>query len=139
VLAGNLTDARAIAKMVGDNKIAGFLPPMGVMVNLFPRRRRRPPGLVTKVDSIPSATRETKAARSMKKARKMVPIVELTEIDGEEYLFLTGVLNLTPVFKSARHMPTRTATSRWIMKRSSRGTGDSGLRPATARHRYRRR
>jgi hypothetical protein len=35
VLAGNHTDARAIAKMVGDNKIAGYLPPMGVMVNLF--------------------------------------------------------------------------------------------------------
>jgi propionate CoA-transferase len=90
VLAGNLTDARAIAKMVGDNKIAGFLPPMGVMVNLFRAVAGGRPGLVTKVGLDTFCDPRNEGCAVNEKARKMGPIVELTEIDGEEYLFYRG-------------------------------------------------
>jgi len=90
VRCGNLTDARAIAYMVGDNKIAGYLPPMGVMVNLFRAIAGGRPGLITKVglDTFCDPRNEGCAVNDL--AREQGSIVRLMEIDGEEYLFYNG-------------------------------------------------
>jgi propionate CoA-transferase len=87
VLVGNLTDARAIAKMVGDNKIAGYLPPMGVMVNLFRAVAGGRPGLLTKVGLGTFCDPRNEGCAVNEKARVMGSVVELMEIGGEEYLF----------------------------------------------------
>ena len=45
---GLLNDARLVSKAVGSNKIAGYLLPMGVVVNLFRATAGGRPGLITK-------------------------------------------------------------------------------------------
>jgi propionate CoA-transferase len=87
VRVGNLTDARAIAYAVGDNKIAGYLPPMGVMVNLFRAIAGGRPGLITKVGLGTFCDPRHEGSCVNEKAREKGPIVELMEVDGEEYLF----------------------------------------------------
>lgn len=90
VLVGNLTDARAIAKAVGDNKIAGYLPPMGVMVNLFRAVAGGRPGLITRVGLGTFADPRHEGCAVNEKARQKGSIVELMEIGGREYLFYKG-------------------------------------------------
>ncbi|MCL2409016.1 MAG: 3-oxoacid CoA-transferase [Oscillospiraceae bacterium] len=90
VLCGNLTDARAIAYDVGDNKIAGYLPPMGVMVNLFRAIAGGRPGLITKVGLGTFCDPRNEGCAVNEKARQQGPIVELMTIDSEEYLFYKG-------------------------------------------------
>ncbi|MCL2391830.1 MAG: 3-oxoacid CoA-transferase [Oscillospiraceae bacterium] len=87
---GNLTDARAIAYAVGDNKIAGYLPPMGVMVNLFRAVAGGRPGLITKVGLGTFCDPRNEGCAVNDKARELGSIVRLMEIDGEEYLFYNG-------------------------------------------------
>ena len=90
VFVGNLTDARAIAYAVGDNKIAGYLPPMGVMVNLFRAVAGGRPGLITKVGLGTFCDPRNEGCCVNEKARAKGPIVRLMDIDGEEYLFYKG-------------------------------------------------
>ncbi|MCL2365741.1 MAG: 3-oxoacid CoA-transferase [Oscillospiraceae bacterium] len=87
---GNLTDARAIAYAVGDNKVAGYLPPMGVMVNLFRAVAGGRPGLITKVGLGTFCDPRNEGCAVNEKARAQGAIVRLMEIDGEEYLFYNG-------------------------------------------------
>lgn len=87
VLVGNLTDARAIARMVGDNKIAGFIPPMGVMVNLFRTVAGGRPGLITKVGLGTFCDPRHEGCAVNDLARAQESVVELMTIGGEEYLF----------------------------------------------------
>ena len=87
---GNLTDVRAIAYDVGDNKIAGYLPPMGVMVNLFRAVAGGRPGLITKVGLGTFCDPRNEGCCVNDKAREQGPIVRLMEIDGEEYLYYNG-------------------------------------------------
>ena len=84
---GLLNDARLIAKAVGANKIAGYLLPMGVVVNLFRTTAGGRPGLITKVGLGTYCDPRQEGCAVNKKAREMGPIVELMTIDGEEYLF----------------------------------------------------
>ena len=90
VFVGNLTDARAIAYAVGDNKIAGYLPPMGVMVNLFRAVAGGRPGLITKVGLGTFCDPRNEGCAVNERARSKGPIVRLMDIDGEEYLFYKG-------------------------------------------------
>lgn len=87
VRVGNLTDARAIAKMVGDNKIAGYIPPMGVMVNLFRAIAGGRPGLLTRVGLKTFADPRNEGCAVNEKAKAQGTVVELMEIGGKEYLF----------------------------------------------------
>ena len=87
---GNLTDARAIAYAVGDNKMAGYLPPMGVMVNLFRAIAGGRPGLITKVGLGTFCDPRNEGCMVNDKAREQGPIVELMNIDGEECLYYKG-------------------------------------------------
>ena len=87
VIVGNLTDARAIAYMAGNNEIAAYIPPMGVMCNLFRAVAGGRPGLITKVGLGTFADPRLEGCAVNERARTEGSIVRLMEIDGEEYLF----------------------------------------------------
>ena len=87
VIVGNLTDARAIAYMAGRNEIAAYIPPMGVMCNLFRALAGGRPGLITKVGLGTFADPRVEGCAVNEMAREHGSIVSLMEIDGEEYLF----------------------------------------------------
>ncbi|MCL1834695.1 MAG: 3-oxoacid CoA-transferase [Oscillospiraceae bacterium] len=82
-----LADARAIGYKIQDNKIAGFLYPMGVLLNLTRAVAGGQPGLITKVGlgTFCDPRNEGCAVNGM--AKDLGPVVELMEIDGKEYLF----------------------------------------------------
>ena len=87
VYVGNLTDARAIAYMAGNNEIAAYIPPMGVMCNLFRAVAGGRPGVITRVGLGTFADPRIEGCAVNQKARDKGSIVSLMEIDGEEYLF----------------------------------------------------
>lgn len=87
VWAGNMTDARALAYLIGENKIAGYMPPMGVMCNLIRCAAAGRPGLLTKVGLGTFADPRHEGCAFNQKARDGEKVVRLMDIDGEEYLF----------------------------------------------------
>lgn len=84
---GNMTDARALAYLIGENKIAGYMPPMGVMCNLIRCAAGGRPGLLTKVGLGTFADPRHEGCAFNQLARDGEQVVRLMEIDGEEYLF----------------------------------------------------
>ena len=84
---GLLNDARAFSKAVGNNEIAGYLLPMGVVMNLFRTTAGGRPGLITKVGLGTYCDPRQEGCAVNEKAQKQGAIVELMEIDGEEYMF----------------------------------------------------
>ncbi|MDR0818939.1 MAG: 3-oxoacid CoA-transferase [Oscillospiraceae bacterium] len=86
-IAGNLTDARAIAYMVGENKIACYLPPLGVMLNLLRATAAGRPGVITRVGLNTFADPRLDGCAFNERAKELGPLVELTTLDGKEYLF----------------------------------------------------
>jgi propionate CoA-transferase len=87
VRVGLLNDARAISKAVGNNEIAGFVYPMGVVMNLFRATAGGRPGLITKVGLGTYCDPRHEGCAVNEKARAMEPAVQLMTIGGEEYLF----------------------------------------------------
>ncbi len=87
IWAGNMTDARALAYLIGENKIAGYMPPMGVMCNLIRCSAAGRPGLVTKVGLGTFADPRNEGCAFNQKAKDGEKVVKLMEVDGEEYLF----------------------------------------------------
>jgi propionate CoA-transferase len=87
VKVGLLNDARAFGKAVGNNEIAGYLLPMGVVVNLFRTTAGGRPGLITKVGLGTYCDPRLEGCAVNEKARENGTVVELMEIGGEEYLF----------------------------------------------------
>ena len=83
---GNLTDAHALAYMVDEDKIPCYMPPMGVMCNLIRCAAARRPGLLTKVGLHTFADPRNEGCAFNESARKLGKVVELINIDGEEYL-----------------------------------------------------
>jgi propionate CoA-transferase len=84
---GLLNDARAFSKAVGNNEVAGYLLPMGVVMNLFRTTAGGRPGLLTKVGLGTYCDPRQEGCAVNEKARQQGPVVRLMEIDGEEYLF----------------------------------------------------
>ena len=84
---GNLTDARVLAVQAAENKYPTYLPPMGVMCNLFRCAAAGRPGLITKVGLGTFADPRIEGCAVNQKARDAGSVVELMEIGGEEYLF----------------------------------------------------
>ena len=84
---GLLNDARLISKAVGANRIAGYLYPMGVVMNLFRTTAGGRPGLLTKVGLGTYCDPRQEGCAVNEKAREKGSVVELMVIDGEEYLF----------------------------------------------------
>jgi propionate CoA-transferase len=87
VKVGLLNDARAFSWAVGANKVAGYLLPMGVLISLFHTVAGGGPGFLTKVGLGTYCDPRQEGCMVNDKAREQGKIVELTEIDGEEYLF----------------------------------------------------
>ena len=87
VRVGLLNDARSISKAVGNNRIAGIIYPMGVVMNLFRTSAGGRPGLITKVGLGTFCDPRHEGCAVNDKARALPPAVELMTIDGEEYLF----------------------------------------------------
>ncbi|MDR1068947.1 MAG: 3-oxoacid CoA-transferase [Clostridiales Family XIII bacterium] len=87
VKVGLLNDARAFSWAVGDNKIAGYLLPMGVLISLFHTAAGGGPGFLTKVGLGTYCDPRQEGCMVNDKAREQGEIVERMEIDGEEYLF----------------------------------------------------
>ena len=83
---GLLNDARAFSKAVGNNEIAGYLLPMGVVMNLFRTTAGGRPALITKVGLGTYCDPRQEGCAVNEKAQEKGAIVELMEIDGEEYL-----------------------------------------------------
>ena len=81
-----LSDARAIAYMIQDNKIAGYMLPMGILVNLFRATAGGAPGILTKVGLGTFCDPRIDGCAGNEKARERGSIVELMDIGGEEYL-----------------------------------------------------
>lgn len=87
VRVGLLNDARAISKAVGNDKIAGIIYPMGVVMNLFRTTAGGRPGLITKVGLGTYCDPRHEGCAVNDKAKELEPAVELMTIGGEEYLF----------------------------------------------------
>jgi propionate CoA-transferase len=87
VIAGLLNDARAIMKMVGDNEIAGYLLPLGVLTNLFRTVAGGRPGLITPVGLGTFCDPRQEGCAANDKAVRQGTVVELVELGGKEYLF----------------------------------------------------
>jgi propionate CoA-transferase len=87
VKVGLLNDARAFSWAVGDNKIAGYLLPMGVLISLFHTIAGGGPGFLTKVGLGTFCDPRQEGCMVNDKSREKGKVVELMEIDGEEYLF----------------------------------------------------
>ena len=82
-----LADARAIAYKIQENKIAGYLYPMGVLLNLTRAIAGGAPGLITKVGLGTFCDPRYEGCAVNKVAQEKGSVVELMEIDGKEYLF----------------------------------------------------
>jgi propionate CoA-transferase len=87
IVAGLLFDAKAIMRMVSDNRIAGYLIPMGVLMNLFRAAAGGRPGLLTNVGLDTFCDPRQEGCTANEKAREKGTVVELMSIGGKEYLF----------------------------------------------------
>ena len=81
-----LADARAIGYKINENKIAGYLLPMGALLNLIRSSAGGAPGLLTKVGLGTFCDPRQEGCAVNELAQQRGPIVELMEIGGEEYL-----------------------------------------------------
>ena len=81
-----LADARAIGYKIQENKIAGYLYPMGVLLNLTRAIAGGAPGLITKVGLGTFCDPRNEGCAVNTIAQERGPVVELLEIDGKEYL-----------------------------------------------------
>ena len=82
-----LADARAIGYSIQENKIAGYLYPMGVLLNLTRAIAGGAPGLITKVGLGTFCDPRFEGCAVNRVAQERGAVVELMEIDGKEYLF----------------------------------------------------
>ena len=82
-----LADARAIGYKINDNKIAGYLMPMGALLNLIRASAGGAPGLLTKVGLGTFCDPRQEGCAVNEMARQRGTVVELMEIGGEEFMF----------------------------------------------------
>ena len=88
VIAGHIGNPVDIANMVGANKIAGYVLPLGVVIHLFRAMAGKKPGVLTTVGLGTYADPRNEGCIANERAREQGrKVVELLEIDGEEYLF----------------------------------------------------
>jgi propionate CoA-transferase len=84
---GLLNDARAFSWAVAHNRVAGYLLPMGVLISLFHTVAGGGPGFLTKVGLGTYCDPRQEGCMVNDRAREQGGVVELMNIDGEEYLF----------------------------------------------------
>jgi len=86
-----LADARAIGYKIQENKIAGYTLPMGALLNMIRASAGGAPGLLTKVGLQTYCDPRQEGCAVNEMARQRGAIVNLMEIDGEEYLLYKSV------------------------------------------------
>ena len=86
-----LADARAIGYKVNENKIAGYLMPMGALLNMIRASAGGAPGLITKVGLGTFCDPRLEGCAVNELAKQRGSVVELMEINGEEYLFYKAI------------------------------------------------
>ncbi|MDR1640177.1 MAG: 3-oxoacid CoA-transferase [Clostridiales bacterium] len=88
IATSQISKAPAIARMVSENKIAGYIVPLGVFGHLFRAMAGKKPGIVTHVGLNTYADPRVEGCKVNGMAKESGrQIVSLIEIEGEEYLF----------------------------------------------------
>ncbi|MBQ8663448.1 MAG: 3-oxoacid CoA-transferase [Eubacterium sp.] len=88
MIAAHVGVPASIGNAIGENKIAGFMLPMGVYDNLLRAKAANRPGFLTKVGLNTFCDPRIDGCKVNCLAKKCdAEIVRLMEIDGEEYLF----------------------------------------------------
>lgn len=88
IIAGHLANPPKIAQMVGQNEIAGYTLPLGVVVHLFRAIAGKKPGVITQVGMGTFADPREEGCKANEKARAQNrEVVRLHPIDGTDYLF----------------------------------------------------
>ncbi len=88
IIAGHLGNAPDIAELVGENKAAGYLLPLGVMMHLLRAAAGKKPGVVTQVGLGTHADPRNEGCKANKKAvLQNREVVKLLHIGEQEYLY----------------------------------------------------
>lgn len=88
IITAHMGNAPDIAALVGDNRIAGYTLPLGVVMHLYRAMAGKKPGVVTRVGLGTFADPRVEGCKANDRARAQGrDLVSLTEIGGEEYLF----------------------------------------------------
>ena len=88
IIAGHIGNPTDVANLVGENKIAAYILPLGVVMHLFRAMAGHKPGVLTTVGlgTCADPREEGCIANDRAKAQNR-SVVELVHIGGEEYLF----------------------------------------------------
>lgn len=88
IVAGHLANPPYVAQMVGENKIAGYTLPLGVVVHLFRAIAGKKPGVLTHVGLGTFADPRVEGCKANDRAREQGrDVVSLVELGGKESLF----------------------------------------------------
>lgn len=87
-IVGHFANAPKFSALAGENKIAAYLIPLGVIVHLFRAAAGKKPGVLTKVGLGTFADPRNEGCKGNEKAiQRERDVVELLQVNGEEYLF----------------------------------------------------
>jgi len=86
-----LADARAIGYMINENKIAGYLMPMGVLLNTIRASAGGCPGLVTRVGLGTFCDPRLEGCAVNEMARQRGSVVEIIQVNDRDYLFYKAI------------------------------------------------
>lgn len=86
VVAGHWGMMPAVQRLVFDNKIEGYNLPLGTMTQLFREIAGHRPGVITKIGLKTFVDPRLEGGKMNEKARACEDLVELMNIDGEEWL-----------------------------------------------------
>ena len=88
IIAGHIGNPTDVANLVGENRIAAYILPLGVVMHLFRAMAGKKPGVLTTVGLGTCADPREEGCVANEKAKSQGrKIVELVQLDGEEYLF----------------------------------------------------
>lgn len=88
IISAHLGNAPVIAEMAGNEKIAAYLLPLGVLMQLLRAIAGRRPGIITRIGLGTYADPRVEGCRVNNSARALErEVVSLVEREGEEYLF----------------------------------------------------
>lgn len=88
IIAGHIGNPTDVANLVGENKIAAYILPLGVVMHLFRAMAGKKPGVLTTVGLGTCADPREEGCVANEKAKAQGrKVVELVQIGGKEYLF----------------------------------------------------
>jgi propionate CoA-transferase len=88
ITSSQIAKAPAIARMVSENQIPGYIVPLGVFGHLFRAMAGKKPGIITHVGLGTFADPRVEGCKVNKKAKESGrEIVSVIQVDGKDYLF----------------------------------------------------